>query len=62
MGYYRDKGPKYGYWAVGRGPCPRTSSNPRTGNDDGGLQDNGLWKGFGHEELEMLSKVKYLLG
>ena len=46
---------------VGLGPCPRTLSSPRTGNDDRGLQDNGLWKGFGHEELNMLSEEKYVL-
>ena len=49
-------------WLWGRGLCPKTSSSPRTGNDDGGLQDNGPWKGFGHEELEMLFEEKYLLG
>ena len=44
------------------GPCPKTSSSPMTGNSDRGLQDNGQWKEFGHEQLKMLSKEKYLLG
>ena len=43
------------------GPCPKISSSPRTGNSDRDLQDNGMWKEFCHEELEMLSEEKYLL-
>ena len=41
---------------MGIGPW---AGSPRTGNNDKSLQNNGLWKEFGHEELEMLSEEKY---
>ena len=57
-GYCRDEGTRYGYWAVGH---TRGIVRGQV-NTNGGIQINGLWKKFGHKELEMLFEEKYLLG
>ena len=54
MGRYRckDAGPRYRYWAVG---CAREHQIARGQvNTNEGVLVNGLWKKYGHKEVETL--------
>ena len=59
-GYCKEEGPRYRYWAVGHvRECQIAWGQVNTNE---GIPVNGPWKKYGHKELEMLSKEKYLLG